>query len=287
MFVSHRSACLVALVAFGLAGSGAAWSPGARAEQQPRTLRPSSPPQARHFSASLAIRHRRFTSTGTPVAVSAPDVVMRMVREHRGGRWKTSLSVDQPPELFVDMPGGRTRVTNPFLVTRVELDDGDQEPRLFDRQGRRVRAMTMADLKMLGAAEAVRGGTGTAAQPQPAAGAVLLAEAGRQAERRQALARAFGAPVGRVRGLDRYVSKTKEGSDEVLVAPDTALPVELASSSAAAGDVRTEVAYQAYGAYGHVRRLMRSEHRFAQADAGRVLTEVELANVVISDEVMP
>lgn len=288
MVVFHNRRRAAIVMALCLAGLGVGWAPGARAEVQERSTRlraAANVAAARHFSASLAIRHRRLTAAGAPLGIPSPDVIMRLTREHRGGLWRTTLALEELPDMLIDAPGGRVRLPNPFLVTRVEFDDRDEEPRMFDRQGRLVRAMSMADLPMLAAAESTRGparwqSRGVAA---PSA-AAWLAESGKHAERRQELIREFGPAVGRVRGFDRYVSQGAGGRHEVLVTPDTALPVELNSTSET-GEMQTTVAYQAHGTYGHVRRLMRSEHRFAQMNIGRAITEVELGDVVISDEV--
>ena len=245
-------------------------------------------PQAplRSFSADLIIRHRRVTLEGTSIGATRPDVVLHVLRERRGQRWVTTLTADRMPAPLVDVPGGPSRLSNPFLVARVELADDEEHPRLFDRRGQPVRALTSDDLRLVGAARTVRGER-QEAPGRGRAGGVFLAGAGDQAERRLDLARRYGAPAGRVRGLDRYVSTTADGRHEVLVTTDTALPVELFTSSSTAGYMRTGITYEAYGSYGHVRRLMRSEHHFVEAGAGRSATEVELANVVLSSEVRP
>jgi hypothetical protein len=254
-------------------------------ERQPLPTVLSQAP-LRHFSADLAIRHRRMTSAGVPIGLPRPDVVMRVVRELRGERWVTTLTADRMPESLVDLPGGPSRLSNPFLVASVEFADDDEEPRMFDRRGRPVRALTADDLRLVGAASTVRAG----ARVLPAgsrAGGVFLADAGGKGQRRLELARRFGAPVGRLRGFDRYVTVTADQREEVLVTTDTALPVELVTTSRTAGQMRTGITYQAHGSYGHVRRLMRSEHHFAGSVAGRAIIEVELANVVLSSEVRP
>lgn len=220
------------------------------------------------------------------MGATRPDSVLHLLRERRGERWVTTLTTDRRPAPLVDVPGGPPRLSNPFLVARVELADDEEQPRLFDRRGRLVRALTTDDLRLVGAARIARGDR----QELPAharPGGVFLAGAADRAERRLDFARRFGAPTGRVRGLDRYVATTADGRHEVLVTTDTALPVELFTSSTTAGYMRTGITYETHGTYGHVRRLMRSEHHFAETDAGRSVTEVELANVVLSSEVRP
>src|SRR5690606_18445659 len=113
-------------------------------------------------------------------------------------------------------------------IARVELDDGDDEPRLYDRAGRRVRPVTEADRLVFGATRAIqRGAPAMGRIAHAGAGGAFLAEAHRHAERRRDLQRRFGQPAGRVRGLDRFVTTTGKGTvHEVLATPDTALPVE-------------------------------------------------------------
>lgn len=289
MSVSHRTARCVTLAAVVCAVLCVGWSPGVRAAPQRRSAPAEAPTVvARYFSANLAIRHRRVARDGTPLPGPAGDVLMRVVREQRAGRWHTRMTVERPPEFFVDLPGGRTRMDNPFLVVRAEMNDDEVEPRLYDRLGRRVAPMSAEDLQVLGVARGARAGAGPRLEQRraaPAPASAWLAEAGRHRERRDDLVRTFGAAVGRIRGLDHYVSTNETARHEALVTPDTALPLEVSTTMADGTEVRTEVDYEPHGNYGHVRRLMRSRHRFAQASFGGALTEVELADVVIADEV--
>jgi hypothetical protein len=285
MFVSHGRILAGVLLA-ALSSPAAGLQSGLRAGPAQDASPQVSPAALRHFSADLAIRHRRLTPAGVPVGLPRPDTIVHVVRELRDGRWVTTLSSARAPESLVDVPGGPTRMSNPFLVTRVEFADDEEEPRLFDRRGQRVRRLTAEDLRLVGAATAVRG-AGRDLPTGSRAGGVFLAEAGARDARRRDLAQRFGAPVGRLRGLDRYVAATADGRHEVLVTPDTALPVEVLLSSAAAGQMRTGLTYEARGGYGHLRRLIRSEHHLPEPGAGRAITEVELANVVLSSEVRP
>jgi hypothetical protein len=240
----------------------------------------------RHFSADLAIRHWRVSSAGAPLRPVGPAVVMRVVREQRSRGWVTTLSMDRMPDAIIDAPDGRTALSNPFLVGRVEFRDDDAEARLFDRNGRPVRTVSPDDLRLVGAVAGASHSDRGPLQGSPA-GSIFLAEAGHEATRRLELVRQFGPPAGRVGDLERYVSTSADGRHEALVTVDTVLPVELVSSSTAGGRMRTTLAYEVHPGYGHVRRLMRSEHHLPQTDAGHAVTQVELSNVVLSDEVRP
>lgn len=237
----------------------------------------------RYFSADMAIRHRRFTAGGAQTGPEGRAVVLRIERAQRAGRWVTTLSADRSPGAIIDAPAGRTRLENPFLVARVELRDDEPQPRMFDRRGRPVRPMTPEDLRLVGAAASLRpnrqfGTTSTA-------GGALVAELGGEGARRRDLVRRFGAAV-RERGFDRFVATDAGGTHEVLATATTALPVEVTTRPPAGGQLRTTIDYESRGGYGHVRRLLRSTQQLPSA-TGYAVTEVELAGVVLSDEVRP
>jgi hypothetical protein len=61
----------------------------------------------------------------------------------------------------------------------------------------------------------------------PGEPSMLVASADSRAARRTALERRFGAPAGRVRGLDRYVTREGSAVHEMLVHPESALPAEV------------------------------------------------------------
>jgi hypothetical protein len=291
----HWAIRVMVAAAVGLAGVGvgATWGPAVQiARAQDMAPASGAPPDraglsVRHFSADLTIRHQRVGASGLPVGVRGPDLVMRVVREVHEGRWRTTLAVDRQPDLLIDAPGGATRLRNPFSIARIEFRDGDESPRVVGHDGRLTRVVTADDLRLVGAAQTLR------AQSRPdgsqaAPGTVgFLAEVARHAERRDELVRRFGAPTGLVRGLDRYVDQDALGRREVLVVRDTALPVEITAWATGGAQMRTAITYEQHGAVGHVRRLMRTEHQSGDTRAGRTITEVALANVVIADQVQP
>jgi hypothetical protein len=289
MGVVHGATLLVTGLVVAFVGSPAAPRLAAREAARQSVLgtaEPTSSGALRHFSADLAIRHWRVTPAGVSLRAARPAVVMRVVREHRGGGWVTTLNMERVPDALIDAPEGRTGLSNPFRIARVEFGDDDSEARLFDRNGRPVSAIGPDDLRMVGAvASARRAGRGPG--QAASAGGVFLAEAGHEAARRLELVRRFGPPAGRVGDLERYVSSSTDGHHEALVTVDTALPVDIVSSLTAGGRMRTTLAYEAHAGYGHVRRLMRTEHHLPQTDAGHAVTQVELSNVVLSGEVRP
>lgn len=291
MFLSRRKARLVVtagLLGLVCLGFYAGSSPGLRAETHATRDSLREPGlSARNFRADITVRHQRISAAGALLLPVPADLTMRVERVDRGGRWLTSLVMNQPANAVADRAGVRTGLSNPFFVARVEFEDGDEEPKLYDRAGNRVRPVTDADRLVFGAAQAVRVTPGVPGRSRPlrAVGG-LLVEAVDRDVRRSELQQRFGPPVGRVRGLDRFVSTSGEGSQEVLVTSDTVLPVEVNVSMPGGISTRMTMSYDAYGSRGHVRRLTRSEQTF-DASAARSVTEVELTNVVIAGEVTP
>ena len=107
----------------------------------------------------------------------------------------------------------------------------------------------------------------------------LLVAPSDRAKRLAALAQQFGRPIGTVRALQRYLARRGRIVEEMLVAPDTAVPVELnrledgilvehhAFEYAPAGDGRL------------VRVRARSESSFAQAQGTRLISLTTLSAV--------
>lgn len=100
------------------------------------------------------------------------------------------------------------------------------------------------------------------------------------AARRAALAGSLGPRVGTMRGLERYVVKRGSAIEEVLVSPDTALPVEINVVDGGALTERHQFTYETRSDGFVVRTRSRSESRLG---AGRerlvsvtTLTQVEI-----------
>jgi hypothetical protein len=91
--------------------------------------------------------------------------------------------------------------------------------------------------------------------------------------------------VGRARGFDRYLTTTAEGTQEVLVTPETALPVEINVQTQSGANARSTMAYEPFGVRGQLRKLTRTDQGLGAA--GRAVTEVELSNAVVSDGAQP
>lgn len=198
----------------------------------------------------------------------------------------------------MDQSPGRPAVVaqapdDPFFITRMVHDDR-RGLRLFNRHGEEVRGPDAADRRVLRQ-------TGVVPDPVPAddfrspapgleppasvsAGWVsrLIVARANHAERADALRVALGSPVNQVGGLDRHIVMQANGMSEVLVDPQTALPVEINVVRGGALVVRTRIAYDALGDDLLVRRRALAERALPGGRGGRLITDVELSNVVVT-----
>jgi hypothetical protein len=108
----------------------------------------------------------------------------------------------------------------------------------------------------------------------------LIARVGALAARRAALTQTFGARVGAVRGLDRYVVKRGAAIEEVLVSPQAALPVEINVVEGGVLTERHQYDYEAQPDGALVRTRARSESRTGQGQE-RLVTVTTLSQVRI------
>ncbi|MEZ5290746.1 MAG: hypothetical protein R2745_06665 [Vicinamibacterales bacterium] len=147
----------------------------------------------------------------------------------------TRAIVDDSGALVRELPGARYRLARFGGRTRLTMLP-PALPGATDGLAGRYAGMTVEGDPSTGRLD-VRDDLGrTVALGDPAAGPwagpaaaaePLVAAPGAATARRARIEREFGARVGRVRGLDRYLARQGDTVREVLVAPDTALPAEL------------------------------------------------------------
>lgn len=231
----------------------------------------------------LAVRHRRVAPTGVPIGLQRPDVSMRYERLRREGTWVTVVTRLGESTVPVRGLAGPEALVNPFRVARVELVDGEMQPRMFDAAGRPVRGLSPGDLAIVRAtAPAVDDqGRTEGAIPRLVIPQVETADA-----RRAALVARYGPPTVGSGGYERYIATSAGGRSEVLVDPASALPTEILTTLDGGGHMRTGITYAAWSRSAHVRRLLRSEYHLP-GDAGRAITEVEVTAVDWADEAQP
>ena len=276
-----------------------AMSPPVRAQgDAPRPAVRELPGVPGTLQADVTLRHLRVSTDPRADRTTVPPVTWRLDRQLRSGRWLTTLSFRDGARPTARAAGGLLPLDNPFVVSRLEFDDDEPEPRMFDRWGRRVALPTDAERRRLGVTPEQRGAgwdpriwaraEGRPAGRLPGLGAGhVLAEAGARDRRRGELQRRFGRAVGRVRGLDRFVTVDGRDTHEVLVSPDAALPVELNTVRDDALVARAALRYDPVAAVGHLRRYLRTEQRLTDRSEDRVVTEFELANVAMATGVRP
>jgi hypothetical protein len=268
--------------------------PVAHAQGGPRAARPSPAAQGKTMRADLRIRHGRITSSGSDAGDAAPTVNLHVERRREAGRWRTAVTltgIDQPE---VRSARGAARLDNPFLATRLEYDEGDPAPRLYDRTGRIVELPSELDRRRLGLPASLRRttwdadalaskvGSGFVPGAAPADPTGLVVDASRRDDRRQQLSRRYGGPEGRVRGFDRYLSSAGDETEEVLVAPDAVLPVEVNTTRQGQLISHVQFEYESDPTLGFVRRRSRAEQLAGDAAGTRLVTEIELTNLSVT-----
>lgn len=97
--------------------------------------------------------------------------------------------------------------------------------------------------------------------------------------RRQALERSHGRPAGRVGKLSRYVQPRGEFSEELLVDPASALPVEVNLTKQDALEAHTTIEYGTATKGQMVRRHLRTEQRLDGRSGRRSVVSVDFSNV--------
>lgn len=278
------SAGLVSVLAVGVGGVRAAAD--AKQVRDPRVGTPLAGEQSGdRLRADVTIRHRRFTNEGALVPGEAPPLRLRLDRRSRQGRWKTTIEVVDSGRPMALGAGGLVAIDNPFQPSRIEIDD-EGGATIIARNGRAIAGATDGDRRLMALPDALRYRVraverGMRAGAGGASGG-LIVEGRLRADRRAGFERKFGKAVGRVRGLDRFVSESAGATEEVLVTPDSALPVEVNSVAGGVLMRRVELAYTPRGD-GHVRRAIRTEQPLEGTEQGRMVTDVEFSNITLLD----
>ncbi len=108
-------------------------------------------------TADVTIRHRRVTTDGGPSGPVMPPVSMKLERRQYSGRWRTTLTLLEAAQPMVRTAGGLVTLDNPFLVSRLEFDEGEGDARMYDRLGRRLARPTDTERRRFGVTPAQRG----------------------------------------------------------------------------------------------------------------------------------
>jgi hypothetical protein len=259
-----------------------------------RGTAPAAAPIRDTFQADLTIRHAIVRADGQPIGPAAPAATVRMERRETGGRWRTTLTLQsiERPEIRGLATG--PAVDNPFQVVRLEYDEDGTPPRMYDRYGRLVRLPRAEDRRLLHTPATLAAGLPVVGSPTggigpPPAALVgrnwidaVLTPPGQRLNRRAALERQLGRPVGQVRGLDRFLTVTGDATHEVLVDPAAAVPVEMNTTRRGELVARTTFAQVRDAAGRLVSRTSRSERTLAGEGGERSVITTELANIQLT-----
>lgn len=232
------------------------------------------------FTADVAIGQMHVAADGRRLPGAAPSAKYRL--EHRAGSGATTkITLIELERETAEGAAGPIVLDNQFLAVRMELD-ASGGMRLYNRRGDRLREPTAADRRLFGLVNPASDANPPDTRPMStrARPSNLLVASSRGKEHRAELERLFGAPIERVRGLDRYVKTRRGDVDEVLVDPVTVLPAEFNTVRAGALVSRVQMTYEPKGNETFVRRSFRAERALADTDR-RLVTTIDVTNVLV------
>jgi hypothetical protein len=205
--------------------------------------------------------------------------------------WRTTMTLQGFERPLVQSASGTVELDNPFLITRVEYDEANGEPRFYNGRGIRVPQPTAADRLLFNLpsnrSEHTVGMPSdrrerlqqSAAAPDDWAAQIVVTP-GARADRQSSFERQLGRPQGRVAGLDRYLATNGDTLTEVLVNPEAVVPIEVNTVWRGQLVARTTFAYDRHPNGAWVRKLLRNERVVPNASGLRSVLDVAVTNVV-------
>ncbi|MEO7791375.1 MAG: hypothetical protein ABIX28_17565 [Vicinamibacterales bacterium] len=263
-------------------------------------VRSAPGPQDRwnRFSADLTIRRVVLPAGGDAAASTTPATTYRWERVQSGPRWKTTMEVKGSGRAPFVTPTGALQEVAP-VVARIEDDGGEEGPRFYGLDGKRLRLPTIADRRQMGLGDELfaKGDPllpAEVTEPRAVAGGVaigrewvdaLLPTLDKRGARAQRLQRRFGLAKGKWKGRDRYLEVKGDDTTEVLIDPTWSVPVEI--NVARAGVLRSHATFTYEpGPGGSMLRKVAHVERAIDEGAGksgRMVMDVELANVRLEE----
>lgn len=162
------------------------------------------------MSVEIAITQMTVDQDGQSVVPVLPPTVFTVARTGSPGEWRTVMT-------YRKHNGPETRAAaHPLDGARIEFDESSGATRVYDAAG---------EPNALLSSESSGGPLGSGGPAQWLDG--LIATPATEAQRKRALHDTYGHPVGRVRGLDRFLAHRDGVLHEVLADPASALPVEI------------------------------------------------------------
>jgi len=242
-------------------------------------------------SADVTIRQWRMTTDDTG-GIDPPGLSVRFEAERRGSGWRTSLSATGLDKPSAQLLTGPQALDNPFVVSRLEYDDDGTAPRMYNARGQLMAGPGEKERRALGLPEELRdktwdpaailgrvGGAGRGPDRSGVAGLVVGAADGQK--RRADLERRFGPKADKVNGRDRFILRQGAAVHEVLVTPDTSLPVEVSSTEGGQLTSHVLFEYESNGGDAIVRRHTRGERSVPNSGGQRMVTDLTIANLTL------
>jgi hypothetical protein len=206
------------------------------------------------FSAEVTVTHTMIDRTGARVR-ELPPSRYRLERREGGALRLTMLATRSTP--------ASGPLADRYAGVTVEAGD-DGLPRVRDAHGEALAAPV---------------------PPSPGLAPIgdgdgLIARVSDREARLEQLTRRYGRPAGSVGALSRYIGRQGRTTEEVLVAPDTALPVEL---NRLEGGVLVEQHRFEYAPIGGllIRAGTRSESALADGSGGRMVSVTTLSAIAV------
>ena len=211
----------------------------------------------------VVLTHRVIEADGTPAIPISTESAFTLQKLRTGsGATKIRLTY-RPARPGVSASAPRT----PLVGARVEYDPASQSTTVFDEDGQRPNPRLS-----LTRSSAALGSFDSWLE------SLVIAPADVSA-REQALERSHGRPVGRVGRLSRYVQVRGEFSEELLVDPESALPVEVNVVRQNVLETHTTIEYGTTARGQLVRQRLRSEQLIDASSGRRSVVDVDFSNV--------
>jgi hypothetical protein len=288
VWAQRRALTLVpALLSTSLLASASSSLPGAQTpEAQRQPLGPSETFSS--VSADLTVTQGVVSQAGRQIGAPVPPVRYRWQREKRDRYWKTTMTMTASIRPATRLLSGATKEIAPSIV-RIE-DDGDgTAPRFYDHRGSEVRPPGAADVARSSQVLAEKSlprpivesrapGTQTRVVDDSWIRSLVVKRSDARS-RRDEILRSFGSPLGKLRGMDRFLIAIQEGSVEILIDPELNVIREWNLVKKGELDARGSSEYDAGSGDMYLRRKARVERLLPNGSGNRMTTEVELTNV--------
>ena len=285
---SVRAALAVALAAAVTAAATAQSArPGATTKDK------ASPPDGWDaVSVDISVSRSHVGKDGKPKKkAGGPPAKYRWERSQTTNGWRTSITTLSQGKAAVKSLDGVHQIEPPsdLVPVRIEDDEDGTPVRFYNARGKEIAAPSRDELRKRLPALAV---------PRPPAPAdaqrrrhvtgrdwldTFVVHKAKKEKRRKGLEDRFGRSRGQVKGLDRFLTASNDGEDEVLVDQEFGVPVELNRVRKGALVSHTTLEYERAADDALVRRSMRTEQTIDEGpDAGdRLVADVQFENLRI------